>query len=81
MFDWVKIDKLSQCSIIENMVILIKKYFNCYTGGWRVGGRGEILAPTKMMTLFAQMILVAHAAHGISEKIFNWEIFFPIEYV
>ena len=26
--------------------------------------------------LFAQLILVAHAAHGVSVKIFNWEEFF-----
>ena len=29
MFDLIKIDKLSQCSIIENMVILFMKYFDC----------------------------------------------------
>ena len=29
----------------------------------------------------AQLILVAHAAHGVSVKFFNWEEFFPIEYV
>ena len=29
----------------------------------------------------AQLILVAHAAHVVSVKFFNWEEFFPIEYV
>ena len=29
----------------------------------------------------AQLILVANAAQGVSVKFFNWEEFFPIEYV
>ena len=29
----------------------------------------------------AQLILVAHAAHGVSVRFFNGEEFFPIEYV
>ena len=29
----------------------------------------------------AQLIIVAHAAHGVSVNFFNWEEFFPIEYM
>ena len=30
---------------------------------------------------YAQLILVANAANGVSVKFSNWEEFFPIEYV
>ena len=32
-------------------------------------------------TMGAQLIIVAHAAYGVGVKFFNWEEFYPIEYM
>ena len=40
----------------------------------------ETFIVIKNITSLSQLILVAHGAHGVSVKFFNWKEFFPIEY-
>ena len=39
------------------------------------------LVAVGLVLIYAQLILVANAANGVSVKFSNWEEFFPIEYV